>query len=123
MNRRAFITLIPLIPAVAMLGCASPGAEKPTISGPVFDAAERAQITQHYVAERGRGPARTAPAQRVKPGDKLDTGQRPTRLPGALDDHLRHLPEPYARLVLGGDVILVNRNTHDIHDVIPQVAY
>jgi hypothetical protein len=63
------------------------------------------------------------PAQRAKAGDVLDSGQRPNRLPDALNQQLTYLPEPYARLLLGADVILVNRNTHDILDVIPQIAY
>ena len=120
MDRRAFVALIP---ALVVLGCASPGEEKSTASGPVFDAAERKLITDYYAAERSRSPAQAVPAQRVKPGDKLDSGQRPMRLPSALNDRLRYLPDPHTRLVLGGDVILVNRDTHDIHDVIPQVAY
>jgi hypothetical protein len=33
------------------------------------------------------------------------------------------LPSPYTRLMLGADVILVDRNTHAILDVVPQEAY
>lgn len=45
------------------------------------------------------------------------------KLPTDLDGKLPSLPAPHTRLVLGADVILVNRDTHEILDVIPQVAY
>jgi hypothetical protein len=115
MDRRAFLCGLSV---VALAGCAGHEASP----GPAFSAQERQRITDYYAAER-RGPARAQPAQRVRPGDRLDSGQRPARLPDALDKSLPYLPDPHARLVLGGDVILVNRQTHVISDVIPQVAY
>jgi hypothetical protein len=121
MDRRAFVATLP---ALLVMGCAGSGASKEasTASGPVFSEAERKHITDYYAWER-RGPARTMPPQQAKPGDKLDTGLRPTRLPDGLDKKLPYLAAPYTRLILGADVILVNRDTHDILDVIPQVAY
>lgn len=120
MDRRAFVALMP---ALVMLGCASSGKEQTAMSGPVFSDVERKLITEYYAYERSRRPAQAKPAQRAKPGDKLDSGQRPTRLPTALNDQLQYLPSPYTRLLLGADMILVNRDTHDILDVIAQVAY
>lgn len=121
MDRRTFVALMP---ALLVLGCggASTSPGPAATGGPAFTEAERKLITDYYAGER-RGPAREKPAQRVKPGDKLDSGLRPTRLPDPLDKKLPYLADPHTRLVLGGDVILVNRNTHDILDVIPQVAY
>lgn len=120
MDRRAFVTAIP---GLLLFGCAgSGGKEANPTAGPVFSDADRKQIADYFANER-RGPQPAKPAQRVKPGDKLESGQRPTRLPDGLDKKLPYLPEPYTRLILGADVILVNRNTHDILDVIPQVAY
>lgn len=121
MDRRAFVIAVPVLFA---LGCASAPTDQAASapSGPKFSDGERKLITDYSAGER-RGPRREMPAQRVKPGDKLDTGLRPTRLPDALDKHLPYLSGPYTRLVLGADVILVNRDTHDILDVIPQVAY
>lgn len=120
MDRRAFISLLP---AAAMLGCAGTSSQPNTGAGPRFSDSERELITQYFVNERGRGPARDKPAQRAKAGDVLDTGQRPNKLPTALDQKLSPLASPYTRLTLGADVILVNRDTHVISDVIPQVAY
>jgi hypothetical protein len=86
-----------------------------------FQAGERAAIERYY-AEARRRPA-AVPAAIYKPGDRLDSGARPQPLPSDLKAALPHLPEPYTRLVVGADVILVNRNSHDIADVIPSVAY
>ena len=52
----------------------------------------------------------------------LDPGQRPAPLPSALNAKLTHLPAPYTRYILGADVVLVNRDTHAILDVIPQIV-
>lgn len=120
MDRRAFVLLIP---GLAMLGCAGASNEKPAASGPVFSDKERTLITEYFSADRARRPAQAKPEQRAKPGDVLNSGLRPTRLPTALNDRLSYLPDPYTRLLLGADVILVNRNTHNILDVVPQVAY
>lgn len=121
MDRRTFLAAMPIL---LVTGCAGGGTGRQASpgSGPVFSDAERRQITDFFDNER-RGPPRDRPAQRVRPGDKLDSGQRPTRLPDGLDKKLPYLADPYTRLILGADVILVNRNTHDILDVIPQVAY
>lgn len=118
MNRRAFISIIP---AIALLGCASPGPEKPAPSGRRFSDAERNIITAYYKQQgQARTPSRSG--SQVAIGDKLMSGERPNKLPTALDAQLPGLPEPYTRLVLGVDVILVNRDTHDILDVIHQIA-
>lgn len=63
------------------------------------------------------------PAQGVKPGDTMQSGQRPAKLPTDLLKLLPDLKEPYTRLTLGADVVLINRDSHAILDVIPQVAY
>lgn len=120
MDRRNFISLLP---GMVLLGCASTSPQSNTTTGPRFSDAERELIVNHFAAERGRGPAREKPAQRVKPGDLMDTGLRPNKLPTVLDQKLIQPPSPYTRLILGADVILVNRDTHVIADVIPQIAY
>ncbi len=119
MDRRAFIGFIP---AIALFGCASQGPEKGDPSGMRFTEAERKIITGYY---QQQGQPRVAPPaiNHANAGDKLMSGERPNKLPTALDAQLPGLPDPYTRLTLGTDVILVNRNTHDILDVIPQIAY
>lgn len=89
-----------------------------------FSEAERKLIMNYY---QQQGMPRVAAADkvtgRVSVGGKLMTGERPSKLPTSLDAQLPTLPDPYTRLVVGADVILVNRNTHDVLDVIPQIAY
>ncbi len=119
MDRRAFISLIP---AIALLGCATQSQQQPQPPGVRFSDAERNIITNYY-RQQGQPRVSTSAKSRVGIGDKLISGERPNKLPTALDAQLPGLPDPYTRLVLGADVILVNRNSHDIVDVIPQIAY
>ncbi len=119
MDRRSFVSLIP---AIALVGCASQGREPPPAPAMRFSDAERNTITTYY-RQQGQPRAAMSAKARVGIGDKLISGERPNKLPTALDALLPGLPEPYTRLVLGADVILVNRNSHDILDVIPQIAY
>ena len=118
MQRRAFIFLVP---ALALIGCATQSAQHPG-GGLRFSEDERRIIGEYYTQIRGRKPG-PQPAQVARPGDKLAPGQRPNKLPTDLDNKLPALAAPHTRLVLGADDILVNRDSHDILDVIPQVAY
>jgi hypothetical protein len=121
MHRRAFIVAVP---ALFVVGCAGTAKEpSAALDGPRFSDAERKFITEYFANERAKQPAKPTPPQQAKAGDKLPPGARPTHLPNAVKDKLGPLPAPYTRLVLGADVILVNRDTHDIVDVIPQVVY
>lgn len=88
-----------------------------------FSDAERQKIVAFYSQAGGRASSGALPAQRAKVGDLLDSGLRPNKLPVDLAKLLPDLPEPYTRLILGADVVLVNRNSHAILDVIPQIAY
>jgi hypothetical protein len=119
MQRREFLVLASLL----ITGCATKPSSPPEASGMRFSEAERKTITQFYSQAGGRAPSGSIPAQRAKAGDVLDSGQRPNKLPTDLDKLLPNLPEPYTRLTLGADVILVNRNSHAVLDVIPQIAY
>ena len=117
MERRDFLFMTA---AALLAGCASQGSttQGTDSSGLKFSESERKTIEAFYGGRRGG----TLPAQRAKPGDILDSGQRPAKLPSDLLARLPDLPAPYTRLVLGADIILVNRDTHTILDVIPQIA-
>jgi hypothetical protein len=119
MQRREFLVLAGLLVA----GCATKPVSPPETPGLRFSETERKTIIGFYAQAGGRMPTGAIPAQRSKAGDVLDSGQRPNKLPIELAKHLPDLPEPYTRLTLGADVILVNRNSHAILDVIPQVAF
>ena len=119
MQRRDFLVFA----SVLIAGCATKTSSVPDTSGLLFSAAERKVIEGYYLQSRALMPASQIPAQRAKVGDTMDSGQRPNKLPTDLAKLLPDLPEPYTRLTLGADVVLVNRNSHAILDVIPQVAY
>lgn len=124
-RRRCLFHLLSLLPAATLLGCAGTAGQSTAGagSGLRFSAAERKIIEDYYARQRAGVMLPGKPAQRAKPGDKLESGQRPAKLPTELDKLLPTLPAPHTRLTLGADVILVNRDSLDILDVIPQVAY
>ena len=119
MQRPVLLVLASLLIA----GCATQASSPQQTSGVRFSEAERTTITRFYTPAAGRLPSDKAPKQLAKVGDVLDSGQRPNKLPIDLAKLLPDLPQPYTRLSLGADVVLVNRDTHAIVDVIPQVAY
>lgn len=115
MLRRDFLFMT----AALLAGCASQGTTTSADpSGMKFSESERKTIEAFYGGRRGGN----LPAQRARPGDTLDSGQRPAKLPSDLLAKLPDLPAPYTRYSLGADVILVNRDSHAILDVIPQIA-
>lgn len=116
--------LLAAISGLLLWGCAGNGGQTAAISpaqGVSFSEADRSRIVKYYTEARRR-PA-TAPAAQYKPGDRLPSGVRPQPLPDALKQTLSDARDPYARLVVGADVILVDRNSHTIADVVPAVAY
>jgi hypothetical protein len=119
MQRRAFLVFSGLLIA----GCATKPSSTSQATGMQFSAAERKTIMDFYAQSGGRAPAGSIPAQRARAGELLDTGQSPNKLPIELAKRLPDLPNPFTRLILGADVLLVNRDSHAILDVIPQVAY
>lgn len=119
MQRREFLVFASLLIA----GCATKPSSPPEVAGMRFSDAERKKIVDFYGKASGSTSSGALPAQRAKAGDLLDSGQRPNKLPVDLAKLLPDLPEPYTRLVLGADVVLVNRNSHAILDVIPQIAH
>ena len=119
MQRREFLVFASLL----VTGCATKTSSLPEAPAMRFSATDREIITRFYTPSGGRSASGTIPAQRVKVGDLLDSGQRPNKLPIELARRLPDLPAPYTRLTLGADVVLVNRDSHAILDVIPQVAY
>ncbi len=118
MERRDFL----IFSAAALLaGCASQGDKSAAgggdSSGMKFSASDRAAVEAFY----GK-PSGTLPPQRAKVGDVLQAGQRPAKLPVNLLTKLPDLPAPYTRYVLGNDIVLVNRDSLVILDVMPQVV-
>ena len=105
--------------ATLLAACAGP-ATKPEAAKaqtPAFSEAEREVIMRFY----GRR-AETLPTS-ARIGAAIEPGARPQHLPTDLHSRLKALPEPYTWYVLGHDVVLVDRNTHKVLDVVPSVVY
>lgn len=111
-----------LVSAATLLGCSS-APEKPAAPGMAFSQADKTSIVQYYTAEREKRMTQAPAPTQYKPGDVLQSGMRPNKLPIDLANRLADLPASYTRLIVGSDVILVNRDNHQIADVIPQIAY
>jgi hypothetical protein len=113
-----------LFATTIFLGCASPSPEKPAASASsvTFSSADRAAITQYFDGY-AKQLAKSSTAASYKAGDTLEPGQRPRKLPTDLAVRLSDPPQGYTRLIVGTDVILVNRENHRIADVIPNAAF
>ncbi len=108
------------VAAALLLGCAGSGDKQvaaKAASGMSFSSVERDAIMKFYGRQAESMP------NSAKVGSKIEPGARPQHLPSDLHSRLKALPEPYTWYVLGHDVVLVNRNTHEILDVVPSVAY
>ena len=88
-----------------------------------FNDYERDQIYRYY---RGKKPKRVPPGlarkNKLPPGlakrDRLPPGLQGRYLPSDLQRRLRRLPDNYVRLKVGTDIVLMDRNTRVIFDVI-----
>jgi hypothetical protein len=98
-----------------------------------FNDADRRQIHDYYSrSDRGAKhlPPGLAKKKHLPPGlqkqvvrnGKLPPGLAGRSLPGDLERGLSPLPEDYVRLKVGGDVVLMNRQTQVVMDVIYDVA-
>jgi hypothetical protein len=111
--------MVAALAAVALLGCAGSGDKQ--VAAPkasvAFTSAERDTIRNYYGAQ---GTA--AASGSIKIGDRVTPGSRPQHLPSELHSRLKPLPDPYTWYVLGADIVLVDRNSHEVMDVVPQVV-
>lgn len=90
-----------------------------------IDSRDRALIEEYYRNASKSQPGAAGPTQRrptlaSAKGERLPPGAG-RALPGELEARLSPLPRPYVRLVVGGDVVLANRETRVISDVLPAV--
>ncbi len=118
--RGTVLMMAAAIAATALMGCAGSGDKQvagQTAAAMSFSSAEREIITKFY------GRTAEAVPTSAKIGSKIEPGARPQHLPSDLHSKLKALPEPYTWYVLGQDVVLVNRNSHEILDVVPGVVY
>lgn len=94
-----------------------------------FNDHDRQIIREYY---QGRGKRKKTPPGLAKRGDELPPGLakrdvlppglQGRALPGALETRLTPLSDPYVRVRIGADIVLLDRTTRVIFDVIYGVA-
>ncbi len=92
-----------------------------------FSDRDRAIIEQYYARHKPKkAPPGLAKRESLPPGlgkrDRLPPGLQARGLPGDLVAQLSPVPAGYVRLVVGADVVLMNRNTRVMVDVIHGIA-
>lgn len=99
-----------------------------THAGIVFTSRDR-NIIAHYYANlprHKRMPPGLARREHLPPGlvkrDRLPRGLRGRELPSDLERQLHALPSGYVRIVIGSDVVLMNRSTRVVMDIYRDVV-
>src|SRR4030066_705588 len=92
-----------------------------------FSDRDRTRIEEHYRAAKSRkAPPGLAKRERLPPGlakrDTLPPGLQGQLLPPELEARLAVLPSAYMRIVIGGDVVLMHRETRVLLDILYGVA-
>ena len=129
-----------LVGTVALSGCQLV-ARQPTVSGDVtvasenasvqvvFGEEERRRIRDYYASSKGLPPG-LAKKEKLPPGlarqvrrnGSLPPGLQGKPLPAELERQLAPLPEDYIRLRVGLDVVLMNRDTRVVVDIIEDIG-
>jgi hypothetical protein len=117
--------------AVLMLGgCASYGATSGRVvirddTGVVdirIDDRDRAHIHDYYRSNKGLPPGLAKRGGNLPPGlakrDRLPPGLQGDSLPYELERKLSRLPSSYVRVRIGQDIVLMDRNTRMVLDVV-----
>ena len=130
--------ILALFVAFLLSGCltTSPSSGRVVVDGRhssidiVFSDRDRAFIHDYYKAQRKhkkhkkqkKVPPGLAKKGKLPPGlakrDRLPPGLQGRGLPHELDRRLTHLPDDYVRVKVGADVVLMDRNTRVIFDII-----
>lgn len=89
-----------------------------------FSQRDRALIERYYASrpKPKKTPPGLAKREQLPPGlakrDRLPPGLRGRGLPEDLERQLSPLPPPYVRVVVGSDVVLMDRHTRVIVDIV-----
>jgi len=96
-----------------------------------FSARDRELIRDYYSGRKRKPlPPGLAKRDRLPPGlekqvrrnGKLPPGLQGRALPGELEVRLSSLPQGYARVIIGGSIVLENTNTRVVIDLIQDIA-
>jgi hypothetical protein len=89
------------------------------VAGARIDARDRALIRDYYGSAKGRLPKTGG---NLPPGlgirDKLPPALQGEPLPYELERKLSRLPSSYVRVRIGQDIVLMDRNTRVVRDVV-----
>jgi hypothetical protein len=108
---------------VTMLSLLVVAAETSNAAALVFSGLERQLIVSYYEAQRSvvrYPPDSSEPA--VKRGKRLPGPQAKAHLPDALEARLPALPPGYERAVVDGWVVLLDKPTQTVRDVLGDVV-
>lgn len=92
-------------------------------AGIVFTSRDRAVIARYYsdLPSHKRMPPGLAKREHLPPGlvkrDRLPKGLRGRDLPSDLERQLHTLPGGYVRIIIGNDLVLMNRATREVMDI------
>ena len=108
-------------------------ADEDTSVSVVFSDNDRTHIHDYYHKKKKRKhmPPGLAKRDRLPPGlekqlhknGQLPPGLQGRDLPYELENKLSRLPEGYIRVQVSGDIVLMNKNTRVVLDVIKDVAF
>lgn len=132
-----------IMPALALLGCVGCATHAAT-SGRVviqdqnttvdvsINAHDRAVIRDYYQSQKVKPKKKGLPPGLAKRGDnlppglakrgRLPPGLQTEPLPVALETQLTRLPGSYIRVRVGQDIVLMDRNTRVVFDVVHDIA-
>ncbi len=134
---RRVLMVLGLVSVLALSGCIAQALtsgrivlrDDSAVSAPVFSADDRALIVGYYADRERRGDRaqrQTTKRERLLAGlgqgDALPTGLEGRALPEQLDRRLTPLPESCLRVIIGSDVVLFNRRTRVIGDILRGIA-
>lgn len=132
---RIYLVVGLLVLAGELSGCALHAATSGRVAvsgrhdsvGVRFSDRDRAIIEQYYARQKPKkAPPGLAARGSLPPGvgkhDRLPPGLQARGLPGDLVGRLSPAPAGYVRLVVGADIVLMNKNTRVMVDVIHGVA-
>lgn len=126
MSRHLFVLLAPLL----IIACAAHTATSGRVA--IRDdraavevrigASDRAIIEEYYRAEKPKkAPPGLAKREKLPPGlakrDVLPPGLQGRFLPSALETRLTVLPPAYVRVIIGHDIVLLQRDTRVVLDI------
>ena len=86
-----------------------------------FSSSDRSLIEGYY--QESTGYRKSSGSVKVAKGIALPSGAKSEPLPYELEKKLSPLPSAYVRLRVGGDIVLMDRKTRVLTDVLAGVAY